>query len=60
MRGKIAGTQPLPEYSLHIGRDDRHELVTLFRDPSKPGRSPRGFRPVAVEIPSESSSDRQR
>jgi Replication initiator protein A len=28
---KIADTQPLPEYSLRIGRDDRHELVTLPR-----------------------------
>ena len=46
---KIAETQPLPEYCLRIGRDGKHELVTLFRDPVKPGRKQRRFRPVMVE-----------
>ena len=41
---KIAETQHLPEYSLRIDRDGKHELVSLFRDPAKPGRFPRGFR----------------
>jgi plasmid replication initiation protein len=41
---KIAETQPLPEYGLRIDRDGKHELVSLFRDPAKPGRFPRGFR----------------
>jgi plasmid replication initiation protein len=41
---QIAETQSLPEYSLRIDRDGRHELVSLFRDPAKPGRFPRGFR----------------
>src|SRR5512132_180933 len=41
---KIAETQLLPEYSLRIDRAGKHELVSLFRDPAKPGRFPRGFR----------------
>ena len=45
---KIADSQPLPEYSLSIGRDGRHKLVTLFRDPTRPGRKKRGFRPVVI------------
>lgn len=48
---KIADAQPLPEYSLSIARDGRHELVTLYRDLSKPGRTKRGFRPVVIKAP---------
>ena len=33
---KIADSQPLPEYSLSIGRDGRHKLVTLFATPLGP------------------------
>ena len=46
---KIAETQPLPEYSLRIDRNGKHELVNLFRDPAKPGRFPRGFRLSVVK-----------
>jgi plasmid replication initiation protein len=40
---KMAQTQPLPEYSLRIDRDGKHELVTLYRDHAKIGRVPRGL-----------------
>lgn len=45
----IAARQPLPEYGIRIDRKDRSELVTLYRDRSKLGRLPRGFRLTLVE-----------
>ena len=45
---KIAEAQPLPEYGLRLSRDGKLELVTLYRDITKPGRTKRGFRPVSV------------
>jgi plasmid replication initiation protein len=44
----IAAAQPLPEYSLAVARDGRHELVTLFRDLQKPRRPRRGWKPLLV------------
>src|SRR5947207_11258770 len=41
---KMAETQPLPEYGLRIDREGKHELVTLYRDRSKPPRVPRGLK----------------
>ena len=41
---KIAEKQSLPEYSVIIDKDKRHELVTLMRDKSKPTRMPRGIK----------------
>jgi plasmid replication initiation protein len=42
---EIAETQPLPEYGIAIEyRKRRRELVTLYRDPAKPCRPPRGRR----------------
>jgi plasmid replication initiation protein len=42
---RIAETQPLPEYSIKVERrKGRPELVTLYRDPAKPCRPPRGRR----------------
>lgn len=45
----IAARQPLPEYGIRIDRKDRSELVTLYRDRTKPGRLPRGFRLTLIE-----------
>jgi plasmid replication initiation protein len=45
---RIAEQQPLPEYGLRVERDGRHELVTLSRDPNKPRRPRRGFRPLLI------------
>ena len=45
----IEQRQPLPEYSIRISRDGKHELVTLYRDHAKPGRLPRGFRLSVIE-----------
>ena len=42
---KIAEAQPLPEYGLRLSRDGKLELVTLYREITKPGRTKRGFRP---------------
>lgn len=36
---RIADEAPLPEYSVEIERDGRDEMVTLYRDPTKPGRA---------------------
>jgi hypothetical protein len=36
---RIADEGPLPEYSVRIERDSRDEMVTLYRDPAKPGRA---------------------
>jgi len=44
----IAEKQPLPEYDVIINRDGRHELVTLIRNRSKPGRLPRGVKRMAI------------
>ena len=44
---KIAERQGLPEYGVHVHTDDRSELVTLFRDITKPRRMPRGVRVIA-------------
>jgi hypothetical protein len=41
---EIAEMQPLPEYGVQVERKGRRELVTLYRDPSKPCRPPRGRR----------------
>lgn len=41
---KIAERQGLPEYGVHVQHDDRSEMVTLFRDTSKPCRIPRGVK----------------
>lgn len=40
---KMVETQPLPEYGIKIDHDDKHELVTLYRDHAKPPRVPRGL-----------------
>ena len=40
---KMAEKQPLPEYGIRIDRDGKHELVTLYRDKTKPRRLPRGM-----------------
>jgi plasmid replication initiation protein len=45
----IAARQPLPEYGIRIDRTDRNELMTLYRDRTKPGRLPRGFRLTLIE-----------
>ena len=45
---RIAEHQPLPEYGLRVARDGKYELVTLCRDPSKPRRPRRGFRPLLI------------
>jgi plasmid replication initiation protein len=45
----IAERQPLPEYGIRIDRNGRHELVTLYRDRTKLGRLPRGFRLTLIE-----------
>jgi plasmid replication initiation protein len=50
-RGKlddIEARQPLPEYDLIVNRDGPHELVTLLRNRSKPGRLPRGVKGLAL------------
>lgn len=44
----IEARQPLPEYDIGINRNGRHELVTLMRNRTKPGRLPRGVRKLAV------------
>lgn len=42
---KIAEAQPLPEYGVQVEyRKGQRELVTLYRDPEKPCRPPRGRR----------------
>lgn len=41
--------QPLPEYGIRIDRKGRHELVILYRDRTKLGRLPRGFRLTLAE-----------
>jgi plasmid replication initiation protein len=46
---KLAETQPLPEYGLRIDRDGKNELVTLYRDRSKPPRVPRGLKQRVIE-----------
>lgn len=46
---KMAETQPLPEYGLRIDRDGKNELVTLYRDRSKPPRVPRGLKQRVIE-----------
>ena len=45
---QIADRQPLPEYGLHVRRDGRHELVLFYRDPAKPRRPRRGFKPLLL------------
>ena len=40
---EIAEKQLLPEYDILINRDGPHELVTLIRNRTKPGRMPRGI-----------------
>jgi plasmid replication initiation protein len=46
----IAATQPLPEYGVKVEhRKGRRELVTLYRDPAKPRRPPRGRRLKTIE-----------
>ena len=42
---RIADRQPLPEYRIDIRSDGRQELAILSRDPSKPKRPRRGFKP---------------
>jgi plasmid replication initiation protein len=51
---KIAERQGLPEYGVHVQHDDRSEMVTLFRDTSKPYRLPRG---VKLIIQKENEDD---
>ena len=46
---KIEERQPLPEYSIHIHKDGKHQLVTLVRDRSKLARPPRGVRLTLIE-----------
>jgi plasmid replication initiation protein len=46
---KMAETQPLPEYGIRIDRDGKNELVTLYRDRSKPPRVPRGLKQRVIE-----------
>ena len=46
---KMAETQPLPEYGMRIDRDGKNELVTLYRDRSKPPRVPRGLKQRVIE-----------
>lgn len=46
---QMAESQPLPEYSISIERDGKHELVTLYRDKAKPGRMPRGHKLAVIE-----------
>ena len=46
---KMAESQPLPEYSLRIDKDGKHELVWLYRDHLKPCRLPRGLKRLAIE-----------
>jgi hypothetical protein len=38
---RIADDAPLPEYSVRVVRNRQHELVTLYRDHAKPGRTAR-------------------
>lgn len=40
---EIGEKQLLPEYDVIINRDGPHELVTLIRNRTKPGRMPRGI-----------------
>lgn len=40
---RMAERQPLPEYGLSVSRNGKHELVTLYRDKTKPRRPPRGI-----------------
>lgn len=42
---RIADRQPLPEYRIDIRSDGRQELAILSRDPLKPKRPRRGFKP---------------
>jgi plasmid replication initiation protein len=42
---RIADRQPLPEYRIDIRSDGRQELAILSRDPVKPKRPRRGFKP---------------
>ena len=46
---KIEARQSLPEYSIHIHKDGKHQLVTLMRDRTKPPRVPRGVRLKHIE-----------
>jgi plasmid replication initiation protein len=46
---KMAERQPLPEYSISIRREGKHEVVALYRDMAKPGRVPRGYRLAVIE-----------
>jgi plasmid replication initiation protein len=45
---KIAEAEPLPEYSMSIRREGKHELVTLYRDCMKQPRMPRGLRKLLI------------
>jgi hypothetical protein len=40
----MAERQPLPEYSISIRHEGKHEVIALYRDMAKPGRVPRGYR----------------
>src|SRR5512133_2012385 len=45
---KMAERQPLPEYSISIRHEGKHEVVALYRDMAKPGRVPRGYRLAVI------------
>lgn len=46
---KIQERNALPEYSVVINKDKKHELVTLIRNQGKLARSPRGVRLAMIE-----------
>ena len=46
---KIVENQPLPEYGVDVEYKGRRQLVTLYRDPAKPCRPPRGRRLKTIE-----------
>ncbi len=41
---RLAEAHSLPEYGIKVDKDGRHELVTFYRDHSKPRRPPRGMK----------------
>jgi plasmid replication initiation protein len=46
---RMAQAQPLPEYSISISREGKHELVILYRDRAKSPRLPRGIKRLQIE-----------
>lgn len=44
----IEKRQPLPEYGITVHSDGKHELVSMWRDPSKLRRPPRGLKLITV------------